>query len=59
MQRDSLLEYYGSVQCEKIILVHGDKQGRIDFTKYLQEEVSKNNNTSKIVVAQKGYELSL
>jgi metallo-beta-lactamase family protein len=59
MQRDSLLKYYGSVQCEKIILVHGDKQGRMDFTKYLQEEISKNNNTGKIVVAQKGYELSL
>jgi metallo-beta-lactamase family protein len=59
MQRDSLLKYYGSIQCEKIILVHGDKQGRIDFTKDLQEEISKNDNTGKIVVAHKGYELSL
>lgn len=59
MQRDSLLEYYGSVQCEKIVLVHGEMQGKIDFVKDLQEEVSKNNNTSKIIVAQRGYELSL
>lgn len=59
MQRDSLLKYYGSVQCEKIILVHGEMQGKLDFTKDLQEEISKNDNTSKIVVAQKGYKLSL
>ena len=59
MQRDSLLKYYGSVQCEKIILVHGEMQGKIDFTKDLQKEISKNDNTSKVVVAQKGYTLSL
>ena len=59
MQRDSLLKYYGSVECRKIILVHGEMQGKIDFTKDLQEEISKNDNTGKIVVAQKGYELSL
>lgn len=59
MQRDSLLQYYGSVRCEKIILVHGEMQGKIDFTKDLQEEISKNDNTGKIVVAHKGYELSL
>lgn len=59
MQRDSLLSYYGSVECEKIILVHGEMQGKINFSKDLQEEISKNNNTGKIVVAQKGYKLTL
>ena len=59
MQRDSLLAYYGSVDCRKIILVHGEMQGKIDFTRDLQEEISKNDNTSKIIVAYKGYELSL
>jgi metallo-beta-lactamase family protein len=59
MQRDSLLKYYGSVECEKIILVHGEMNGKLEFTKDLQEEISKNDNTGKIVVANKGYELSL
>lgn len=59
MQRDSLLKYYGSIQCEKIILVHGEMQGKIEFTKDLQKEISKNDNTSKVVVAQRGYTLSL
>lgn len=59
MQKDSLLKYYGSVQCGKIILVHGEMQSKMNFSKELQEEISKNDNTGKVVVAQKGYELSL
>lgn len=59
MQKNSLLKYYGSVECEKIVLVHGQMDGKIEFAKELQEEISKNDNTSKVVVAQKGYALSL
>ena len=59
MQRDSLLKTYGSTECEKIVLIHGEMDGKILFAKDLQEEISKNNNTSKVVVANKGYKLSL
>jgi metallo-beta-lactamase family protein len=59
MQRDSLLKTYGATQCEKIVLIHGEMNGKILFAKDLQEEISKNNNTSKVVVANKGYSLSL
>ena len=59
MQRDSLLKVYGATECEKIILVHGEMNGKIEFSKHLQEAISKNNNTSKVVVANKGYSLSL
>ncbi len=59
MQRDSLLKIYGATECEKVILVHGDMDGKIEFAKELQEEISKNNNTSKIVIANKGYALTL
>lgn len=59
MQRDSLLEYYGSVKCEKVILVHGEMEGKIKFSKDLQEEISKHDNTSKVIVANKGYKLTL
>ena len=58
-QRDTLLSYYGAVECEKIVLVHGEVQGKVGFAKELQEEISKNNNTGKVVVANKGYELLL
>ena len=59
MQRDSLLKTYGATECEKIVLIHGEMDGKIEFSKDLQEEVSKNNNTSKVIVANKGYQLSL
>ncbi len=59
MQYDSLLKTYGAVECEKIILVHGQMDGKIEFAKELQEEVSKNNNTSKVIICNKKYVLSL
>lgn len=59
MQRDSLLKVYGTTECEKVVLVHGNMDGKIDFAKDLQEEISRNDNTGKVIVANKGYELSL
>jgi metallo-beta-lactamase family protein len=59
MQRDSLLRIYGATECEKVVLIHGEMNGKIEFSKDLQEEISRNNNTSKVVVANKGYCLSL
>jgi metallo-beta-lactamase family protein len=59
MQYDSLLKTYGAVECEKIVLVHGQMDGKIEFAKELQEEVSKNNNTSKVIICNKKYVLSL
>lgn len=59
MQRDSLLKIYGATECEKIVLVHGEMNGKIEFAKELQEEISKNDNTGKVIIANKGYKLSL
>ena len=59
MQRDGLLKVYGSTSCEKIVLVHGEMNGKIEFAKDLQEEISKNDNTGKVIIANKGYKLSL
>lgn len=59
MQRDSLLKIYGATECEKIVLIHGEMDGKIEFARDLEKEISKNNNTSKVVVANKGYILSL
>ena len=58
-QRDELLSYYSNVDCEKVILVHGDMENKIEFAKELQEKISKNNKTSKVVCATAGYSVSL
>lgn len=57
MQRDSLLDYYSSVECSKIILVHGEMDGKIEFAEELKERISKNNNTSKVVCTNKDYSI--
>lgn len=59
MQKDSLLKTYGATECEKVILVHGEMNGKIEFAKELQEEISRNDNTGKVIIANKGYKLSL
>lgn len=57
MQKDSLLKTYGATECEKIVLIHGEMNGKLEFAQELQEEISKNDNTSKVIVANKGYTL--
>ena len=59
IQRDSLIKYYGSVSAEKLILVHGDMNNKIPFSKDLQEEISKNNLTTKVICANKDYSVKL
>jgi len=59
MQHDDLLKYYSDIQTEKIALVHGDFNDKCDFTKELQEEISKKNKTSKVICVNKSTELLL
>lgn len=58
-QRDSLLQYYSSVDCEKVLLVHGDMDGKVEFASDLEEAISKNDKTSKVICVNKGYSLSI
>lgn len=59
MQKDSLLDYYSNVDCEKILLVHGDMNGKIEFANELEVAISKNNKTSKVICVNKGHALTL
>ena len=59
MQRDSLLKNYGRVDAEKIILVHGEMEGKIAFSKELQDELSKNNLTTRVICANKDFHINL
>lgn len=59
MQFDSLVEYYGSIDCEKIILVHGDEMSKMSIVSSIEEEISKNDRTSKVIISNKGYSLKI
>ena len=57
MQYHDLLQYYSSIKCEKIALVHGEKANKPDFAKALQGKISQSNNCQKVVCVNKGTEL--
>ena len=59
IQRDSMISIYGKIDAEKLYLVHGDMDGRISIKPKIEEELSKNNLSTKVVIAQKNMEVSL
>lgn len=59
MQKDSLLQYYSSVDCEKVLLVHGEMEDKLRFAEELEDAISKNNKTSKVVCVNKGAVLTI
>ena len=59
IQHDEMLSYYSDLNCEKICLVHGEYKSKCNFGKELQEEISKKNKTSKVIVANKSTSLLL
>ena len=58
-QRDELLNYYSSVDCEKVLLVHGEMDGKLKFAADLEQEIFKKAKASKVVCVGKGYTLGL
>ena len=64
MPYDQLLQYYSQAHegisgYDKIALVHGNFKNKCDFGKALEEEISKHNRTTKVVVVNKSTEILL
>lgn len=53
IDNDSMLNYYSDINCEKIYLVHGEMEKRLNFAPILSEWFSKKNKTTKVLVANK------
>jgi metallo-beta-lactamase family protein len=58
-QHDTLLDYYSSVNCEKVALVHGDYDMKCAFCDELRAEISRKNRTSRVICVNKGTEILL
>lgn len=56
---DGLMNYYTSINTEKIILHHGSKEAKETFAKNLKEELEKHNKTTKVVCSNKSLKFSL
>lgn len=59
MQQDSLVDYYSSIDCEKIYLVHGSKEAKQTLCKLTQDAISKKCKTTRVICTNKDYEISI
>jgi metallo-beta-lactamase family protein len=55
-QYETLLDYYSSINSEKVCIVHSG-EGKLEFCKALKEELEKKNKTTKVVCVNKDTEL--
>ena len=59
MQRDELLKYYSSIHTEKIYLIHGEMDGKIEFAHDLKEEIANKSMSTNVCVVNKGTNITL
>lgn len=59
MQRDSLIQYYSSIECEKIYLVHGEKSAKQMLCNEVSQALSQKDSTAKCICVSKNYEIKL
>lgn len=53
MQHDDLVNYYKGITADKIYLLHGDEEARLELKEHLQEELQKMCKTTKVAVVNK------
>lgn len=59
MQRDDLINYYKSINCEKIYLVHSNQKTKLDFKEDLEQAMSKCLNTARVIAVNKSTIINL
>ena len=50
MQHNDMIDYYTSIQCDKLVLNHGDSKNKYEFAELLDEELSKKCKTTKVYI---------
>ena len=58
-QRDDLLKYYSSIHADKIYLIHGEMDGKIEFAQDLKKEIANKSMTTGVCVVNKGTTITL
>lgn len=59
MQRNDLINYYKSINCDKIYLVHGDAQARAELKEDLEDAISNCCKSTRVIIVNKGMKISL
>ena len=59
MQREQLIDYYKGINCEKLYLVHGNKNDRLELKEDLEAAISECCHTHKVICVNKSTKISL
>lgn len=59
MQYDDLVKYYKSINCEKIILCHGDEKAKLELKEDLEKALSDSCKSTRVIIVNKGTKISL
>lgn len=59
MQRKELINYYKSINCEKIYLVHSNNNSKIEFKEDLEKAVSDCLKSTRVIAVNKGTKINL
>lgn len=59
IQREDMIKYYKSINCEKIYLCHGDEQARIELKEDLEKAIADCCKSTRVVIVNKGTKISL
>jgi metallo-beta-lactamase family protein len=54
-----MTEYYGSINCNKLVLHHGDKEGQYQLKKDLNEIYTQKCRTTNVIIANKDLKLEM
>lgn len=57
-QRNDMIDYYKSINCEKIYLVHGDKN-KLSFKEDLQKAITNECKSTRVIATNKSTKISL
>ena len=58
-QRQELINYYKGLNCEKIYLVHGDEQARLELKEDLEKALADCCKSTRVIIVNKGTKISL
>lgn len=59
MQRTDLINYYKSINCEKIYLVHSNNNSKLEFKEDLEKAISDCLKSTRVVAVNKGTKINL
>lgn len=59
MQRKDLINYYKSINCDKVYLVHSNNDSKLEFKKDLEKAIADNLKSTRVIAINNGTKINL